>query len=281
VAIALSTGLDLATQAVSCPSTTLCVVSSPDGVAASTDPTGGGRAWSIAQIDSDQAFGPVFCSTLPQCFITDTAGTVFMSTRPAAGVGAWTVSPGTPEFTSGTCPTTTLCVAVDGGTDRVLTTTDPSAGAWTQTAVPDDLAGIACPSASLCLAVGVAGALEISTDPASGVWTSTTIDHASQLNAIACPSISLCVAVDSNGHAVTSTDPTGGPSAWTPAPVNGCADPTRCSTEQILASDNTGVHTVDASAFPGSGPFLTGLKLTGNLLSWSHAGTPRSVTLTP
>jgi WD40-like Beta Propeller Repeat len=30
--VALSTGLDLATQAVSCPSTTLCVVSSPDGV---------------------------------------------------------------------------------------------------------------------------------------------------------------------------------------------------------------------------------------------------------
>jgi hypothetical protein len=35
----------------------------------------------------------VFCSTLPQCFITDSSGTVLTSTRPAAGVAAWTVSP--------------------------------------------------------------------------------------------------------------------------------------------------------------------------------------------
>ena len=38
--------------------------------------------------------------------------------------------------------------------------------------------------------------------------------------------------------------------------------------------------TVDSSEFPGSGPFLTGLTLTGDVLSWSHAGKPRSVTLT-
>jgi hypothetical protein len=51
--------------------------------------------------------------------------------------------------------------------------------------------------------------------------------------------------------------------------------------EQILVSDHTGVHSVDSGPFPGSGPFLTGLRLTGDVLSWDHAGTPQSVTLTP
>jgi WD40-like Beta Propeller Repeat len=271
----------------SCPSTTLCVGSGLGGVVASTDPTGGAAAWSSAQI-SNHVLGAVFCSTLPQCFVTgqsissSTSRTVFTSTRPAAGVGTWQATPGTPPFTSGTCPTTSLCVAIDDATDHVLTTTNPGAGAWTQTSVPDDLdGGVACPSASLCVAVGTSGALEVSTDPASGVWTSVTIDHGSQLNAIACPSVSLCVAVDANGNAVTSTDPTGGPSAWTPARLDGCPGPTACSTEQILASDHTGVHSVDSGAFPVSGPFLTGLSLTGDVLSWRHAGTPQNVTLTP
>ena len=101
------------------------------------------------------------------------------------------------------------------------------------------------------------------------------------LNSISCPSTSLCVAVDGTGHVITSTNPTGGPSAWKPALVDGdpCNDTTSCSMEQILASAGRGVETVDSSKLPGDGPFLTGLTLNGDVLSWSHDGTPKNVML--
>ena len=244
----------------------------------STDPTGGTGAWAKTAIDSNHVLDDVFCSSAPQCFVSGRDGTVFTSTDPTGGSGAWKVSSGTPRFTSGTCPTTTLCVAVDG--QHVFTTTDPTAGSWTQTSVPG-LNSVACPTASLCLAVGTAGALAMSTDPASGGWTSTSIDHGRQLSSISCPSVSLCVAVDATGHVVSSTDPTGGPLTWTPALVDGdpCADLTPCTLENIQASDATGLHTVDTSELAGSGRSLTALMLTGDVLTWSHAGSPRTVTL--
>ena len=271
-------------KAVSCPSATLCVATGNGGVAASTNPTGGAGAWSNSQIDPSQSLNAVFCSGVSQCFVSN-GSEVWMSTHPAGGAGAWKVNQTTPPFTAGSCPATNLCVVVAptapgaGGTyDAIYTTTNPTAGPWTKTllAAPTSLSSVACPSKSLCL-VGAGGSLEISTDPAAGVWTRGPIG----LNSISCPSTSLCVAVDGTGHVITSTNPTGGPSAWTPALVDGdpCSDTTSCSMEQILASAGHGVTTVDSSKLPGDGPFLTGLTLTGDNLSWSHDGSPRSVTL--
>ena len=265
---------------VSCPSSTLCVATRGDGtVATSTNPAGGVSAWSLARIDRTGAPEAVFCSALPQCFITDNSMKVFASSQPTAGATAWTVSATTPAFSSGACPAANLCVAIRDS--AIFSTTDPSAGPWKQTLTSGNLTGITCPSASLCLAVGSSGAFEISTNPAAGAWTSATIDEGRDLSSISCASVSLCVAVDNVGHVVTSTDPTGGPSTWTPALVDGnpCADTTPCSIEQILASAGSGVRTVDSSTLPGDGPYLTGLALNGDVLSWSHDGTPRSVTL--
>jgi hypothetical protein len=204
---------------------------------------------------------------------------VFTSTNPTGGASAWAASPATPTFSSGSCPTISLCVAVAG--NKVLTSTDPAANAWMQTPVRDSLASVACPSANLCVAVGSDGALEITTKPASRAWSSTTIDGARQLTSVACPSVSLCIATDSTGHVVTSADPTGGSATWIPALVDGdpCSDATPCSVEQIQTSDRTGLQTVDTSALPGQGPFLTGLALTGDVLSWNHNGTFHSITL--
>ncbi|MFZ0042098.1 MAG: hypothetical protein WAK93_12385 [Solirubrobacteraceae bacterium] len=269
-------------NAMSCPSTNLCVIARLDGsIAASSDPTGGTGAWSTADIDGNRSLNAIFCSTQPECFTTDYSGTVLTSTDPTDGASAWTVSPTTPTFESGTCPTTSFCVAVNG--PDIHTTTDPSAATWTTQSVTNYLRAIACPSANLCVAVGGAGALDVSTNPQTGPWTSATIDNGRQLQSIACPSASLCVAVDSTGHVVTSTNPTGGPSTWTPALIDGdpCTDTTPCSVEQIQASDATGLHTVDSSKLPGNGPFLTGLTLTGDSLSWNHNGTQQTVILKP
>jgi hypothetical protein len=60
-----------------------------------------------------------------------------------------------------------------------------------------------------------------------------------------------------------------------------CTGGHTCSIESVEAADETGRHTVDSIKLPGSGPFLTGLGLSGDTLTWSHDGSPRSVALTP
>ncbi len=56
---------------------------------------------------------------------------------------------------------------------------------------------------------------------------------------------------------------------------------TQCPTEQIVASDSTGVHTLDTCT--GSDleepSALTGLSLSGDMLTWLHVGSPRSAVL--
>jgi hypothetical protein len=271
---------DVAADSVSCPAATLCVGSRYDGsVVTSTNPTGGTSAWSTAHIDDTGALDAVFCSALPECFITDSSHNVLTSTNPVGGARAWSRSTRTPAFTSGVCPTSDLCVAANG--NQIFTTTDPANESWTQTRVADSLDSIACASSSLCLAVGGNGAVDVSTDPARGVWTHTTIDPGRLLTAVACSSSSLCVVGDHAGHIIASTNPSAAQPTWTTALIDGdpCTDTTPCSDEAIQTSDRTGMHTIDTTHLPGTGPFLTHLTLTADLLSWSHTGTPRSITL--
>lgn len=272
---------------VSCPSTTLCLATGYGGrIAASTDPGGGPGAWKDAKI-GDKDFRAPLCWSITGCSISNYSDAVFSSTNPTGGASAWTLTPSAPAFESGSCPTPTLCVAIASFSNSraaMLTTSNPTSGPWTRTPLADTVFDVSCASTSLCVAVGNGGAVYTSTRPAAGVWTKTaTIDSGRLLTSIACPSTSLCVAGDSAGHVITSTNPTGGPSSWTGALIAGdpCNETTVCSDEQIQASDGTGVHTVDSGRLPGSGPFLTALKLTGDTLTWNHAGTFRTATLTP
>ena len=121
-------------------------------------------------------------------------------------------------LTALSCPSASLCVAVDGA-GNVLTSTHPAAGsAWPIANVDgsEHLAGIACPGPSLCVATDWAGNAVASTDPTSGAggWRVADIDGANPLGAISCPSTSLCVAADEAGDVVTSSDPAGGASTW-------------------------------------------------------------------
>lgn len=79
------------------------------------------------------------------------------------------------------CPSTSLCVAVDNNGD-VVTSTNPTGGA--------------------------------------ADWTVTYLEPAA-LTGLSCPTSGLCVAVDQAGNVITSSDPTGGPAAWTVTPVDG------------------------------------------------------------
>jgi hypothetical protein len=265
---------------VTCATTHLCVAAEDHGnIQASTDPTGGESAWPVTNIDDNRPLDEIFCSTRPQCFVDDTFGNVFTSEDPTGGASAWTISRSTPTFRAGACPTASLCVAVNG--HNVSATTAPTAGAWTTTTSSDFLNDVECPSSSLCVAVGDSGALDISTNPAAGVWSRSTIDNGRDLTSVSCASTTLCVATDWNGHVVSTIDPTGGPSAWSPALIDGdpCAETTSCSVEEIDATDAHGLHPVDSSHISGDGPFLTGVTLAGDVLSWNHDGSPHGVTL--
>lgn len=62
---------------------------------------------------------------------------------------------------------------------------------------------------------------------------------------------------------------------------NGCSDTTLnpCPGEQIITSDSSGVQVVDTALNVGSPLLLTDLTLSGDILTWQHAGTPEHTQL--
>jgi hypothetical protein len=121
------------------------------------------------------------------------------------------------------CPTSSLCVAMDNA-ENILTTTDPTApiGSWssfrTDMANPGD--GLSCPSASFCIATGPdpadTGEQAIySTDPAGGpsTWHSYELPGGMLDQQLDCPNANFCAAIN-GGTIYTSTDPAGGTSSW-------------------------------------------------------------------
>lgn len=127
------------------------------------------------------------------------------------------------------CPTSTLCIAVDQK-GRAVVSNKPTGGvkSWKffkiDTVAP--LTGISCPTANLCVAVDSAGDVTRSTHPTLGAkyWSKPVRIDPTQANssyvglaAISCPTTKLCVAVDNapDGNVVTTTTPTGNAKSWT------------------------------------------------------------------
>jgi hypothetical protein len=130
------------------------------------------------------------------------------------------------EMSGVSCPSASLCVAVDIE-GQAVTSTDPTGGssAWTAALIDRPgvvegegrlLTGVSCPAVSLCVAVNANGDVLTSTDPSGGgdAWEISHINGTSSLTGVSCPSVSLCVAVGGNGDVISSTNPTGGASAW-------------------------------------------------------------------
>ena len=183
-----------------------------------------------------------------------------------------------PPFESSTaitgvsCPSTGLCVAVDGVGD-VLSTTDPTggAGSWvTAASVAEGFDGVSCPSTELCVAVG-GGDVATSTDPTggAGAWSvASLIAVASQipnkderLEAVSCASASLCVATDDTGNVWTSTDPTHGAPAWTKTNIDG--------SEKILSGVSSPTESLCVAVDREGGDVLTSTDPTGGAGAWT------------
>jgi hypothetical protein len=124
-------------------------------------------------------------------------------------------------LTGVSCPSSSLCVAVDGHGNAATSTTPSASSSWTLTKVAPPLADVVCPSTTLCLGLA-GGQIVTTTNPTGGAaaWSApVTIDSASIAD-VSCPTATLCVAVDNAGNALTSTDPTGGAAAWQPAAID-------------------------------------------------------------
>lgn len=226
-------------DSVSCPSLALCVAVDRSGnVLWSANPTGGRRAWSIADVDGANELTSVSCPASTVCVAVDAAGDVVTSRNPTGGVGAWAVSHIDSSATSInadnagpvllrgiSCPSTSLCVAVDAA-GNVLTSTNPTGGTpWAVThadtnrsygcsgaglACQPPLIGIACPSTALCAAVDFSGnVLTTRTPTAPGAWASVSA-HGGALGSlwgISCPALGFCATVDGTGGQVITFNP--------------------------------------------------------------------------
>jgi hypothetical protein len=134
-------------------------------------------------------------------------------------------APGDGSIAAVSCPSTSLCVAVDVA-GNVMTSTSPDDGAqaWSFAHVNGArLTDVSCPSASLCVAVDTAGAVLTNTAPADqpASWSRTEIDEQADIREVECASPTACAVVGGSsslnfgtGRVFTSTTPTAGSGAW-------------------------------------------------------------------
>ncbi len=273
-------------DAVACPSTTLCVAVDDAGhVLTSSDPFGSARRWRARDVDGTTPLTAVSCPSPSLCVASDGAGDVVTSTAPGSPDAAWQVtrvddslvepSPygGGPDLLQGvSCPTASLCVAVDS-VGNAIYSVDPTGGpaAWvlsdadgnsdpacagTGLTCQTALMGVACPTASLCAAVDFAGNILETTAPGSGSrWTSRQVSAAPEtLWGLSCPSATLCASVDGDSGHVISWNPLLGSAPTTarlPGPAFGiwCRSATLCLAS---AESANGTAELVASADPAA-----------------------------
>lgn len=230
-----------ALYSVSCASESLCVaVGALDTVASSRSPSGGAAGWQVSYplyaepdkgcleegISAEKCREPrgaidaVSCPSEGLCVAVGKEGSIYASTDPAGGAGAWsigTTGDGSPHLTSVSCPSESLCVAVSGergpAAGRIVTSTDPAAGQWQTAQLPGapDLRAVSCSGTALCVAGSVGGKIFVSTNPTGGAsaWREVSSPTPRDLRAVACV-VGLCAAGDGGGNVLTSTNPTGG-----------------------------------------------------------------------
>jgi hypothetical protein len=126
------------------------------------------------------------------------------------------------------CPTASLCVAVDLNGNALVTRTPRRPTSWRRTLIDAvaPLDAVSCPSPGFCVAVDAMGRVVTSSDPTAGsaAWTAVKIRDdldiggttvAVPLTTVSCGSAHLCVTGDDFPHGIiTATNPRGGPGAW-------------------------------------------------------------------
>jgi hypothetical protein len=117
-------------QAMSCPSTNLCIgADNISNLLTSTNPTGGGSAWTATKTTTGSVVIGVSCPSTSLCVAADTAGNVLTSSNPAGGSGTWSSAPvdRPPSCDASQCLTAEL-YAYDTKGVRLVDSTAPGAG---------------------------------------------------------------------------------------------------------------------------------------------------------
>ena len=154
-------------QAISCPTTSLCVIMGDAGyIYVSSDPGGGGSTFSTENIDPNEIFvngtwsdhlTGISCASPDLCAVVENGGNIIVSTNPTGGAGAWTITPiSNGVLETVVCPTNSECIAI--GTQAYVST-NPAGGpsAWSGEPIADpnrNHSSIACVSQNQCIAVG-------------------------------------------------------------------------------------------------------------------------------
>lgn len=252
-------------QAISCPSTGLCVVAGTDAqtrrsaMLVSTDPAGGGSTWTETQFPDSYGFSAVSCSSSPVCVALNFKGRVLTTTNPSGGPSAWTSPDLYPYHPSGgvSC-VPRLCALASyerAAGSYVLTSADPTSGllAWNGNSVDPstNLAVVACASRRLCVAADAFGAIFASRSPASsaGHWRADPSTYPrgnpfargfdSYPSSASCSPAGLC-AIGEAGFIFTSTNPFGN-HRWRKAKIDSTRFAVSCPTNQLcVAADGRG-----------------------------------------
>jgi hypothetical protein len=182
---------------VSCPSTTACIMSSPDALYATTSPLTG--PWVIQlTAPSGEEFGDISCAGITFCAVI-LGRDILISRSPLGGAGTWSRSN-----------------LMDVPPDE-----------------DEGVSVLSCPSPELCVAGGsggfIGGWIEESSDPGggAGAWSGGEVtnpgapQHSGEysIEAVSCPTTALCVAVEIGGPLLVSSDPASGPASWHLAPT--------------------------------------------------------------
>ncbi len=261
-----SGGLDAVSCVTTPPSTAvLCVAVDQAGDAVTTtNPSGGNGSWSHPfAIDAGTPLTGVSCPATNFCVAVDQNGDVLTSTAPTHGPHAWSkptkidtaTAPGggSVGLTGISCPTATLCVAVDGAAKgNVLISTAPTGGvrSWVSTTIATGpLTSVSCASGTLCVAAGDQHYFSTSPTAGASAWKATGGQVGGGVfSAIACPSASLCVGVGygntSTGLATATTAPHAGANRWKtvdveaipPVPGEGLLDTIGCASATLCVA---------------------------------------------
>jgi hypothetical protein len=270
---------------VSCPATTLCVAGDSNGdVLWTTTPTTTKDSWSSARVDTDRGqISGVSCPSITFCGAVDSDGAFVSSTTPTKGLKAWSrpvridsaasAGGGYAGLSSISCPSSTLCVAVDSAADsNVVYSTDPTGGktAWHSVALAGQATSVDCPTTTLC----VIGGSErwVSTDPSSAKsWVPSGAVSGEIYSDMDCFGANLCVGIGygntTPGFSAASKTPT---KAWSatfqvetnPPPAGGgLLDAVGCTRGVCVSLDGA------------DNAYVTGTPVTG---VWSAGGAIRT-----
>ncbi|HSC20959.1 MAG TPA: hypothetical protein VLC07_04445, partial [Solirubrobacterales bacterium] len=288
--------IQISLNGISCPDETLCVaVGGREGTLAfSQSPSSGAESWHWTKLAypvgpgktcaageagceaPSGALQAVSCASPRLCALVTYDGWIFVSTDPSGGTGAWSGvnvnlmgQKGAAHLMSVSCPTTTFCAAVSGGSNnanggRILTSTDPTGGQWQTIHLGDrlDLRSVSCGTPSLCVAAGSEGRLFVSTDPTGGAsaWKSLGAPGGpGDLEGASCVGTALCAIGNMTGNILTSTDAAAGSGGhWSEADAGGSVQITGVSCPAITA----------CLAVDDNGDVMTSTNPTGGASSW-------------